>query len=181
MVHDSKNNYEERKAKTIKWLRWKFRRHADDCEQEFKITCWQYESSNKVYDPALVIRAAKADAIDSMISAKYSRSYRGKFSHTSFPANDYAPHGPASVSICRDSCEKDIIDRMSIQEAMNTLAAHERMLIIAHDIQDLTQDEIAEMLGRDRSTISRQLTTIRNKLRALLEADHGETSNDRKV
>lgn len=65
------------------------------------------------------------------------------------------------------------IDRLSLQQALGTLAEGYRIVFVLHDIEGLEHHEIAELLGCSPGTCKSQLHKARVKLRRFLSAHGG--------
>jgi RNA polymerase sigma-70 factor (ECF subfamily) len=73
-----------------------------------------------------------------------------------------------------------VIDRITLQAAMNELAPGYRAMFILHDIQGFKHDEIAEMFGCSVGNSKSQLYKARMKLRELLQKRLGSTTRRRR-
>lgn len=60
------------------------------------------------------------------------------------------------------------VDRL-IQKAINTLPAAQKLVVILHDIEGRSYDEIVELTGFKLGTVKSKLWTARGQLREALE------------
>jgi RNA polymerase sigma-70 factor (ECF subfamily) len=68
-------------------------------------------------------------------------------------------------------------ERMDLEHALARLAERYRMVVVLHDVEGYTHEEIGQMLGIDTGTSKSQLFRARRRLRELLEptAENKET------
>jgi RNA polymerase sigma factor (sigma-70 family) len=100
------------------------------------------------------------------------RRRRGLQYRTQFPDAQL----PADLPETRNGVPgNDVLSRLSFEELIETLPESDQHLINFRYIREMTEDEIATLLGLSRRTVSRQIRIILLKLRAELERlDDGE-------
>jgi RNA polymerase sigma-70 factor (ECF subfamily) len=70
-----------------------------------------------------------------------------------------------------------VIDRITLQAAINELAPGYRAMFILHDVQGYNHDEIAEMFGCSVGNSKSQVYKARMKLRQLLQKALGDSTH----
>ena len=73
---------------------------------------------------------------------------------------------PSSPSVS-DSPESETLDRMNVSEMLQTLPASRRAVVILRFYEDMTEPQIAELLGRPLGTVKSDLHRALESLRPL--------------
>lgn len=75
----------------------------------------------------------------------------------------------------RSACDERIIGQDLLAKLVRELEEEDCAVLAYHYLDDMTQDEIATLLGRSRKTIGKRLERIRTTVaRVAAEADQGE-------
>lgn len=90
--------------------------------------------------------------------------------------NEMDATGPTAVDPAQAVVNADELAR--IERAMQKLSADDRLLVTLYHIQESSIEEIAEITGLSRSNLKVKLFRARQKLRAHLEDQDRETSNE---
>ncbi len=78
---------------------------------------------------------------------------------------DETPRGPA-----RTRLDERVVDRQLLASLADRIDAEAWEILVYHFVDDLTQDEIAGLIGTSRKTVARRLQVIREEARRLAEA-----------
>jgi RNA polymerase sigma factor (sigma-70 family) len=70
----------------------------------------------------------------------------------------------------RTLLDERIVDRQLLASLADRIDAQAWEILVAHFIDDLTQDEVAALIGTSRKTVVRRLHAIREEARRLVEA-----------
>jgi RNA polymerase sigma-70 factor, ECF subfamily len=68
--------------------------------------------------------------------------------------------------------------RISLQRALDELPAGMRQIVVLHDVEGYTHDEIGELLGIAAGTSKSQLFKARARLRGILQSREAETEGE---
>ena len=88
--------------------------------------------------------------------------------------------GPMPESLAVDPPARDALLSQRLEWALDRLPERMRKVLILHDVEGYTHDEIGELLGTTRGTSKSQLFKARGKMRVLLkDLDSSENSVSR--
>ncbi len=93
------------------------------------------------------------------------------------------------INCCRERCSREIpianidvvpdnftlpttVSRIDLERALFSLPAGYRSVLVLHDIEGYTHEEIAELLGIDQGTSKSQLSRARRAMRARLTSTY---------
>jgi RNA polymerase sigma-70 factor (ECF subfamily) len=79
-------------------------------------------------------------------------------------------HGEALRGPVRTRLDERVVDRQLLASLADRIDAEAWEILVYHFIDDMTQDEIASLIGTSRKTVVRRLQTIREQARRLAEA-----------
>jgi RNA polymerase sigma-70 factor (ECF subfamily) len=82
-------------------------------------------------------------------------------------------HDGALAPAGRTSCDETAIGRDLLVKLVRELDAHESEVLMYRYVDDMTQEEIAALLGLSRKTIGKRLDRIREAVRRLAETGEG--------
>ena len=85
--------------------------------------------------------------------------------------HEHAALSPDAPSLRRQSVD----DQIDIEQALSQLPIGQRTVLVLHDVEGWTHQNIAERLGTSAGTSKSQLFDARRALRALLDPDAGAT------
>jgi RNA polymerase sigma-70 factor (ECF subfamily) len=155
---------------------------AEDLTQETLLRA--YDKLATLNDPARLVPWLYRIATN----VTYDRFRQASYRHRPQPlADDAGDPGSAGAEIAVD--EGPRLDKVMEQREMSTcvrdyieaLPESYRAVILLHDVQGLTNPEIAEMLDVSLATVKIRLHRARNRLRAALDAGCAFESDERGV
>jgi RNA polymerase sigma-70 factor (ECF subfamily) len=73
--------------------------------------------------------------------------------------------------VARTRLDERVVDRRLLARLADRVDGQAWEILVYHFVDDMTQDEIASLLGVSRKTIVRRLATIRDEARRLAEAE----------
>jgi RNA polymerase sigma-70 factor (ECF subfamily) len=82
--------------------------------------------------------------------------------------NDETLRGPA-----RTRLDDRIVDRQLLASLADRIDAEAWEILVYHFVDDMTQDEVAELIGASRKTVVRRLQSIRDEARRLANVGAG--------
>jgi RNA polymerase sigma-70 factor (ECF subfamily) len=88
---------------------------------------------------------------------------RDRRNHGRLPAQ----HAPELCGEPRTRIEDRVVDRQVLARLAGQVDAQAWEVLVYHAVDDMTQDEIAALLGISRKTVVRKLGALRAKIRAL--------------
>jgi RNA polymerase sigma-70 factor (ECF subfamily) len=89
------------------------------------------------------------------------------------------PEGQSGIGFAAcDRTQTGVVDRVTIERALDTLAPGYRRFFLLHDVQGLGHREIASMEGCSQGTSKSQLHKARRALRSALSAQPGRVQSD---
>ena len=108
-----------------------------------------------------------------LLSAAETAKQRKNKTHLSLDDIDFqAEHDPDLVALISEKTPRREINLAELQEklnvAMQKLSEHHRLVVTLHDVQDLSHEEIAEIMGCNIGTVRSRLFYARQQLQAYL-------------
>lgn len=82
-----------------------------------------------------------------------------------------ASHDEALRGIPRTRVDDRVVDRQLLASLSGRIDAAAWEVLVYRFVDDLTEDEIASLIGTSRRTVTRQLRRIRDQVRSLVAAD----------
>lgn len=156
---------------------------AEDLTQETLLRA--YDKLASLEDPARLVPWLYRIATN----VTHDRFRQALYRHRPLPLDETvgAPHETTGLAIIPDDLPR--LDKLMEQKEMSScvqgyiesLSDTYRSVILLHDVQGLTNPEIAEMLGVSLSTVKIRLHRARNKLRTALGEGCSFTTDERGV
>jgi RNA polymerase sigma-70 factor, ECF subfamily len=82
-----------------------------------------------------------------------------------------ASHDEALRGVVRTRIDDRVVDRQLLSNLSGRLDDHAWEMLVYRFVDDLTEDEIAALIGTSRRTVTRQLRRIRDEVRRLVSGD----------
>jgi RNA polymerase sigma-70 factor, ECF subfamily len=85
---------------------------------------------------------------------------------------------PISESLPAPAPEQDPLLAQRLEEALDRVPPGMRQILVLHDVEEYTHEEIAELLGISSGTSKSQLFKARARMRRILRSSSGEPHHD---
>ena len=110
-------------------------------------------------------------AVNSALMYLRKRSSRATEISINEPTHDDGAEEMAELFGAQDSVLANLVDRVTLQRAIESLPPGYRAVVVLHDVEGYQHDEIAEILGCTIGNTKSQLHKARLKLRAMLKVE----------